>query len=396
MNFWSSLEGMTLVQLTSADMEAALKKISENSINISHWKEIDALSAQFLISRKDYSLLKKICERKDWNLCIIARKGIIWDIKKIIFRPVLLAGMLLFLMAVLIFPVNVYFIEVEGNHTVPRRQILSAAEECGIRFGASRRAVRSEHMKNALLSAIPELKWAGINTSGCTAIISVKERTTEAENSDISNQVCSIVASKDGIITSCTATRGNLVCHPGQAVSKGQVLISGYTDCGICIQADHAEGEIYAQTSENLEAITPASYLEKGSARGVKRRWSILIGKKRINLWFGSGIYDPSCGRMCKEYVLTLPGGFVLPLTAVADTYSFYDTFPKAVSLNAAEYALCDFAEDYVMRHMIAGSIQTKKESIIPEDGLYRLYGDYSCMEMISKILWEQNGEING
>lgn len=32
-------------------------------------------------------------------------------------------------------------------------------------------------MKNALLSAIPELQWAGVNTYGCRAVISVRERT---------------------------------------------------------------------------------------------------------------------------------------------------------------------------------------------------------------------------
>ena len=65
--------------------------------------------------------------------------------------------------------------------------------------------------------------------------------------------------SRDGFIVSATVTRGNFLCRVGQSVKAGQVLISGYTDCGICIQATRAEGEIYAQTSRDFAAVTPLS-----------------------------------------------------------------------------------------------------------------------------------------
>ena len=91
-----------------------------------------------------------------------------------LFRPVLLAGLgILFLLAMYL-PSRVLFIRVEGNMQIPDRQILAAAEECGIRFGASRREVRSEKVKNALLSSVPQLQWAGVNTAGCVATISVR------------------------------------------------------------------------------------------------------------------------------------------------------------------------------------------------------------------------------
>ena len=39
-----------------------------------------------------------------------------------------------------------------------------------------------------------------------------------------------VVAGKDGVITSVSAMEGNCLCAVGQAVKKGQVLISAYTD----------------------------------------------------------------------------------------------------------------------------------------------------------------------
>ena len=37
--------------------------------------------------------------------------------------------------------------------------------------------IRSEKVKNSLLQRIPQLQWAGINTDGCVAVISVREKT---------------------------------------------------------------------------------------------------------------------------------------------------------------------------------------------------------------------------
>ena len=80
-------------------------------------------------------------------------------------------GLCLLLLLVCILPTRVLFMRVEGNESIPENLILEAAEDCGIRFGASRSAVRSEKVKNGILSRISELQWVGVNTKGCIAVI---------------------------------------------------------------------------------------------------------------------------------------------------------------------------------------------------------------------------------
>ena len=48
------------------------------------------------------------------------------------------------------------------------------------------------------------------------------------------------------------------LCAPGQAVSKGQVLISGYTDCGLCVLSQRAQGEVMAYTGRSFSALMPS------------------------------------------------------------------------------------------------------------------------------------------
>ena len=250
-------------------------------------------------------------------------------------------------------------------------------------------------MKNALLSALPQLQWAGVNTSGCVATVSVRER-TDPEVTEQDSAVSSIVASRDGFIVSATVTRGNSLCRVGQSVKAGQVLISGYTDCGICIQATRAEGEICAQTSRDFAAVTPAQWTVRGEQTAVRRKYSLIIGKKRINLWKDSGILQGSCDRMDRRYELTLPGGFRLPVTLCVEEYTFYDWERMTLEPDAAEAALSKFAQSALTQQMVAGRILSREESITQSEDKYLLEGTYACVEMIGRVRREQIGDTNG
>ena len=278
---------------------------------------------------------------------------------------------------------------------IPDRQIIAAGESCGVYFGASRRAVRSEKVKNAILSALPELQWAGVNTKGCVAIISVRER-TEAETKEEQEYVSSIVADRDGIITSCTILEGNSLCSVGQVVQKGQVLISAYTDCGLSIRATRAEGEIFAQTERNLSVVAPTECIEKREIKNTKKKISLLLGKKRINLWKDSGIWDTTCDRMYEEYYVTLPGGYQLPLGVAVETGTVYQLQESQLQPETLEASIADYGKSYLHQHMVAGEIINSSETFAVSDGLIYLNGEYVCTEMIGRVQREQIGEANG
>lgn len=392
MGFWKSVAGLVEVEITSADIAAAFQTINVSGIPVYHVKQTGNLTSRFEIHRRDYQKLSALTKKRGEKLRICRKTGLYWSVKKLVKRPVLLLGLAILLGLIFILPTRVLFVQVEGNHAVPDNRILAAAEECGISFWASRREVRSEKMKNALLSAVPQLQWAGINTYGCFAVISVREK-AESAAVQTEKQVASIVAARDGLIESITVTRGNALCTIGQVVREGQVLISGYKDCGIYIQATRAEGEVYGKTYRNLDTLTPSVYKKRGDVTQVKQKFSLLVGKKRIILWKDSGIWDTSCGRMYEEYYITLPGGFRLPLAFVRETFTFNEMCEIDTEQAAAENLLTAFADDYVSAQMLAGQILRKSESVFLEDGVYCLKGQYLCLEMIGRVRTEQIGE---
>ena len=179
-------------------------------------------------------------------------------------------------------------------------------------------------------------------------------------------------------------------------MKAGQVLISGYTDCGICIQATRAEGEIYAQTSRSFAAVTPVKWTARGEQTAVRRKYSLILGKKRINLWKDSGILQGSCDRMDRRYELTLPGGFRLPVTLCVEEYTFYDWERMTLEPEAAEAALSRFAQSALTQQMVAGRIISREESVTQSEDKYLLEGTYACVEMIGRVRREQIGDTNG
>ena len=395
MDLWQSLRGFVEVELLSAAPESALAQFTSRGIPIFHCGEKDALTVQFRIYRKHLRYLKILCEKRGEKLKVIRHIGLRWALGWLIKRPLMTGGIGLLLAATCLLPQYILFIEVEGNQNVPAKQVLEAADDSGLGFGTRRREVRSEKLKNNLLSALPQLQWAGVNTRGCVAVITVRER-VKKESTEQKSAVSSIVAVRDGIILSCTATQGNLLCTEGQAVKRGQLLISGYTDCGISIQATQAEGEVLAQTKHVLQAILPNRNLKRQLPTGTKRLYSLRIGKKRINLWKGSGIWDGSCGRMYEEYCLTLPGGFVLPAALCVQTLSFWDTQPEITGSHDAGIQFDRLSEIILNQEMIAGKILDKHISMVEGDGFYHFRGEYICTEMLGRVKKEEMGEYYG
>jgi similar to stage IV sporulation protein len=390
MNFWSSLSGMVEVRLTSADPAGALVAINQAGIEIFHGCSLGELSVCLTVRRMDYKRLRRLAKKRGERAEIIRREGVYWALRRFIHRPVLLFGMVLLCFLTLYLPSQIYFVEVEGNAKVPAALIIEKVAECGIDFGANRREIRSEKVKNALLQAVPELQWAGINTYGCRAVISVRERPQE-EKIQTKGNVSSIVATRDGVIQEITVRSGNRLCVPGQAVKAGQVLISGYTDCGICIRATHADGEVFAQTRRDLMMVLPLEYTQKRQYRGQVKKYSLLIGKKLINFSKGSGISTSGCDKMYSVDYITLPGNPRLPVALVTETVVSYDASQNSIEKETAQGLLTSFSTGYLSDTMIAGQIIQRFETVQWSDAVCVLYGRYACVEMIGKTRLEEN-----
>ena len=380
MDFWSSLGGQVRVEWTSAAPTDVLQALEKAGIVAWDIQADGPLVLSFTISNAHRRSLLRLAARRGETVKILAQSGIYFYLRGLLHRPVLVLGIVCMLFLSLWVPGRIFFVQVEGNSAVHTQQILEEAADCGIRFGASRREVRSEKVKNALLEQNPQLQWAGVNTYGCVAVITVRERAPETPR-ESENVVSSIVAVTDGVIRSVTVSRGSLQCSVGQSVKAGQVLISGYTDCGLTIRATAAAGEVFADTLHEITAVFPTETALRVEKQASTKKYSLIIGKNRINFPNSSGISDTGCVRIYEERYVTLPGGFVLPIAIVTEEYISYET---ASSVHAApEDVVIPYMKTYLQLQMVAGQILSSSYVVTRTEGVYRVDAIYGCCEMI-------------
>lgn len=395
MGLYRSLGGRLTISCTSADLPAFFEDLGRSEIACCDIISVDELTAQLSVRGSDYRKILSISKRRGEKICVVSRQGIIWNLISLWHRPVLVLGLLLILLTGLYLPSRILFISVEGADQVPDRLILETADRYGLGFWADRRDIRSEQIKNRLLGAIGELKWVGVNTYGCRAVITVRER-DESPQSEQIHRVRHIYASRDGIITSCVVTDGQALCTTGQAVKTGDILISGYTDCGISIRACAARGEIFAQTKRNLTAITPSESLKRTGSGNAQHRCSLIIGKNRINFYKGSGISDTSCVKMVTQCQLSLPGGYRLPISLILETTELFRTEAGIYPKTNVSAQLTAFAKDYLSHHTIAMVILGSEERMYASGSAYEFHGRYRCIEMIGREQRKQIGDFHG
>ena len=371
MQLWWRIRGWARMRLISADCVSRLCRISREIrlVNVDFHSDLEV---EFDILKAD---MAKMAIHEGETLEIVQTGGIPILLDKLR-RWRLLTGFVLLLVALTaFFPTRILFLQVRGNAAVPAGLILERAAECGVYFGASSRELRSEQVKNHLLWAIPELRWAGVNTVGCTAVITVAERQSgEVPAEELPGDV---VAVTDALVTEVYPQAGTARTAPGEVVRKGQVLISGATDLGGHTRVDRASGEVYGLTSRSVDAVLPAQTLLRRDLDSVVRKYSLRIGKKYVNFSNDSGILHGTCVKMRTVNYLTLPGGFQLPVALVTDTYRMCQT--EAVSREIDPAELSEQARRYVREQMRSGIILDERVVFSGE----ALTAVFECREMI-------------
>ena len=102
-----------------------------------------------------------------------------------------------------------------------------------------------------------------------------------------------------------------------------------------------------------------------------------------------------NCVKIYDKKVLTLPGGFRLPVCFIKETHEYYriDTtqLKEQTDFSWAEQS----AKDYLISHMIAGKILSCDGDRQYSDDIYCFCGEYFCVEMIGQYKQEEIMEKN-
>lgn len=388
------LSNQAIIKVVSADISSCIQEITDRKIMLFDIIYENSLTVIFSVSPFYVGAVKSICKKRGYGFEIIKESPFVTKIKSYKKRWVLFVGILvLFTLSVWI-PKHIFFYEVYGNTIIPDSKIISCVTEYGLNFGCRNAAVNSEYVKDRMMEELPHIEWLGIRVRGCVAEIHIREKEIP-ESYRREHTINSIVSSKDGVIDSLTVVRGIPLCSVGQAVEKGQVLISGYEDCGLFLRGTNASGEIFAKTNHSYQLVAPHPVIERKQEKEKRTVLSLQFGKNIINFNNYSGISPTECVKISRREFLTLPGGFQLPVSLnIQQIISYEYQSPEQYSVD--DTRLQNSLDQYVLQIMNAGEILHKKYEFVQMEDTGIMYGIYACREEIGSIRIEEILNYNG
>lgn len=348
--------------------------------------QLSELELECSVFASSYKKLTRLAEGKGFDITSAKTQGLPKLMSLAIHRPVFVAGFILcaFLLAVL--PRFVWTIRIDGNETVQAELIRRIMDDYGVHFGADGRQIDSEMLKIRIMNDIPALKWCAVNQKGGCVTIEVAEREA-VPDSEVDHSITNVIAERDGVITKTEIYGGFRRCRVGDAVEKGQILISGVESFEKSTQLTHAFGEIYAMTGREMTAKTPQNHTTKQYTGSSKTHYSLIIGRKRINLFGNTGILEGSCDKIIRREQLELPGAYTFPVWLEEETLIYYTPVQTLLDKKTAQTRLSEYSEASVKDRMIAGKILAVQHTIKRQNGCWVLSSTLSCEEMIARTV---------
>lgn len=258
----------------------------------------------------DYKRISKIAKKSCMRLKIVKRIGLPFIVHRYRHRYGIPIGAALFFLLIWYLSGFCFNITISGNTTVDTAKTIQALKECGVYTGRRITDIDTELTRQKFLLNNQEYAWAAINIKGCFVTVELTE-TTQKQMRNEDTDPCNIIANIEGKILKVKAYEGEVSVKIGEAVAKGDLLVSGIIELtNKTTKFVHADAEVIAQTRHKLKVFVPFKNEEKLLSDKTYKRSVLSVANIDIPLYLG-GIDEPyKVKKTEKTYTL---GGIDLP-----------------------------------------------------------------------------------
>ena len=341
------------------------------------------------VNARRYAELWPCAKKAGVRLRAGKRGGLPFLINRVTARKGMVAGAVAFFLILHVFSLYVWSVEVSGCKEIAQEQVIGAARELGLAPGSLKSRVDAEALQQQLMLKFPDVAWLSVNTRGSDVVIVLEEK---KKNPEIvtENKVANIKAAESGQILRMEVYRGQAQVKVGDAVVKGQLLISGIVEnADGNSQMVRASGRIVAATERSFTARVPLKQtVETDEGRRVVRR-SIRVFGVELPLTLTAAPKGNFKREYRRENVRGVTG--VLPVSLFTETWTERTT--KEVALTeqqAREQAERNLSE--MLKSLSDTTILSSEKKGEVKDGAYVLTFTCKCEQNIaveSEILFK-------
>ena len=205
-----------------------------------------------------------------------------------------ICAILLTIIVYTVFSGVVWEIRVDGTDRVSRESIVEELHSVGFGVGTRFSSVDIGIIENELLKHSDTVSWIGINRRGVVAYVSVIEK-IKPEDKVTQSGYANIVAEFDGVIEEITVRSGYAAVKVGEAVKRGDLLISGVIPDSAGGGFVYADGSVYARRTEAVSVDVPFFEERQVYSAASLDRISLEIFDFSINIYKRYGNTNTSC-----------------------------------------------------------------------------------------------------
>lgn len=251
------IQGYLLVHLTGYAPERFLNMCSRRDILI--WNlRADKEGYVFYISVKAYKSLRPILKKTRTRARIIERHGLPFLLFRYKGRKMFVLGIVFFSAMLFYTSRFVWNIEINGNSYLSDETILAFLEKEKAAFGTKISDIDCAELEEILRSTYSEVIWTSIKIYGTKMTVDIQESLlAEGAYEEKKEEICDIIAAKDGIITYMITRHGTPVAKIGAEVKKGDCLVSAE----IPINSDYGEIVDYLYERADADVKAQVSYI---------------------------------------------------------------------------------------------------------------------------------------
>ena len=323
--------GYLRVSLKGFSPERFLNLCAANNIVIWDLRYVED-GYQFLITIRDFRRVRPLVRKSHVHLIIMGRYGLPFFLHRNRRRKLYGAGIGAFFLILFLMSQFIWNITIEGNLRFTDDALIHYLSTLDISYGMLKGGIDCDGLEESIRSAYPEIIWVSARVSGTRLMIKIKENEVMGTIPEKDETPRNLVAEKDGVITNLVVRQGKAQVKPGDAVTKGQVLVSGivpiYNDAEELVNRQYvrADADILAKTEYRYEEKLPL-FTEQRADTGRKRHgFGLRLGPLSF-VWLlpggGENLWELS--RETRQMVLL--GDFYLPVWTdriLSREYSLY------------------------------------------------------------------------
>ncbi len=347
-------------------IEKFINICNSKQVNLWNIKKENSIKMLASIKISDFKDLKQICRKTKCKVKIQNKKGLPFVVKKYKKRKVFLLFLMLIILSIIVLSNFIWNIEIEGDESIPKEEIMELIKNEGLEIGAFKGKVDTKEIINKIRLERDDVSWVGIDIEGTNAIIKLVKADEKPEIIN-EEEYCNIVADRDATILKVSAQNGTPLVKEGDTVTNGDIIIAGWMEGKYTgKQYVHAQGEVQAKVSYRSVEKVYLKETKKVETGESENRYSVKINNFQINLLKTLPKFQ-KYDTIEENKKLKLFSNFYLPLEIVKYTYKEYEEQLVVHSFEEAKQIGIDRARESLQEELDGKEILDKQVKVTSE-----------------------------